>query len=544
MRLSRLLLATMREEPSGGHPPGFKRLIRAGYIRATPGGVSLLPLGVRLMQRVGAALALPLEDAGWAQILIAARGPSAVRQRGRAPGPAVGEQVWSPQPPPPTLAALIDSYKRLPLKAYQAVWRDQASIEGDPFPSNLRRILQAWLLADPAEAEGHCLELETTVLTSLRSLGLNPATSGPAAQPTGPIEVSVRSDESGADRLGCSQCGFLASQAAAGVVPSAAEATPQLPMERVATPGADTILGLCTSLGIAPERTAKVMLFAGKPAGVSEDQVLMVLVRGEREVSWRKVAWASGWRDLRWAEAAEVARIGAVSGYASPVGLAHAWVLVDRAVAESTNLVTGANESGFHLCNTTCGRDYTPWRVADLASAVPGDLCPRCGAGLEKQGGVLLGMQAVLLPEASDPIGKYTDRGGATRPLAGLYLEIDLTTLIAVLAQQQADGRGLAWRPAAAPFVAHVIGVPPFEEQALGLYSALRAQGVDALLDDREVSPGVKMKDADLIGMPVRIAVSQQSTAGGGAEVTGRRSGESRIVPIEAVASEVERQMS
>jgi len=142
-----------------------------------------------------------------------------------------------------------------------------------------------------------------------------------------------------------------------------------------------------------------------------------------------------------------------------------------------------------------------------------------------------------MLPDLGVRLGSYMDRSGAAAPLTGICLALDMTTVVGSLAAGFGDDRGLGWPRLAAPFLAHVIGLPSCEEQAAELYASLIAQGVEAVLDDRQASPGVKLKDADLIGVPVRVVISTKSLAAGGAEVTGRTSGETQIVPIQDVGS-------
>lgn len=540
MRLSAYLPATTREDPSGTLPAGYRRLVRAGYVRqAATGEVLWLPLGLRLVTRLADHLADVLGTQGWAPVLAFPRTPPGVDGLEAGEMPPIGAPDAPRRPPPAGLTSLVGSYKRLPLKAFQIAWRRQPPQEGDPFPSPVRLVLEAWAVTDRPDVPVIGKELAVCLGDALLELGLEAVISHLSREPGSPMELCIGASGSGSEMLGCSECGFVARPASTAVADVPLDGAPLLPLERVATPGSDSILALCTFLGIPPERTAKAMLFAGKPPGEERDQAVMVMVRGDRDVSWQKLAWASGWRELRRASPGEVEAIGAVPGFASPVGLMHPWILVDQAVANSRNLVTGANQAGFHLLNTTCGRDYAPWRVADLGVGKPGDACPACGAGLRRETGVLLGACSPRLPELGDLLGSFADRNGGAAPLAGVSLEADLTTAVGMLADEQADDRGLAWRPLVAPFATHVIAMPSCEAPALELHAALILQGIDVLLDDRVASPGAKLKDADLIGLPVRVVVSQKSMAAGGAELTPRAAGEPRIVALEDVGSEI-----
>jgi prolyl-tRNA synthetase len=354
-----------------------------------------------------------------------------------------------------------------------------------------------------------------------------------------PIDLLARSAASQAAMLGCPKCAWLSRACSTPVAAPILSEEAMLEPERLPTPGADSITELCRQLGIPPERTAKAMMFSGSPPGDAGAQTLMALVRGDREVSEQKLSWVSGWTGLRKALPAEIEQIGAVPGYASPVGLDHPWVVVDQDVARARNLATGANAAGYHLIHTSYGRDYSAWLVADLVAAAEGDACPRCGAKLESQQGCLLGLCYPLLPEHRGGLGSLPDQAGRAGALAGVALDFDVTSALGALAGEQSDEQGLSWTPALAPFQALILGLTPCESQAVEVYLALRGQGVPVLLDDRDCSAGVKFKDADLIGIPLRVVVSPKSIAAGGAEIALRADGAKKIVPLEAIEDEI-----
>ena len=544
MRLSQFPLATLREEPSGDLPAGFRRLLRAGYIRGGGADAIWLPLGVKWLARVTDHLAESLERRGWTRVHTVAPGWPENSDTREIAQPAIGSQSWSPRPPSPVLTNLIHSYKRLPLRAFQLGWRRRQTQEGDSLPSPMRLVLDAWAITGQSELQELGKELARVAEEMVRDLGLDVMAAPLSDGPNAPVEFCTHALGRGAPMLGCARCGWISRPPCTPVAGAAPGGEAVLDAERVATPGANSITELCAQLGIVPEQTAKAMLFAGTPPGVSQHRLLMVMVRGEREVSWQKVGWASGWSDLRRALPTEVEEIGAVAGYASPIGLAHSWVLVDQDVASSRNLATGANEAGYHLVNTNYGRDYSAWQVADLVTAGDGDACPNCGSLLSQQNGYLLGTATSLYPERGLRLGDFVNGSGETASLAGAFLDLDVTTILGALAEEQADERGLAWRPTLAPFKAEILGLPPCEAQALELYMDLAEQGVRVLLDDREMTAGVKFKDADLIGLPVRVVISPKSIAAGGAEITARAVGERFIVPLDSVGREIDKYAS
>ena len=189
--------------------------------------------------------------------------------------------------------------------------------------------------------------------------------------------------------LGCGKCAFV-SRPEMAPVRLQAQTEAALPLERVATPDADTIARLSECLGISATQTAKVVFLTG----IGEDgdaRTLMIVLRGDRAVSLPKVSTLCSLRSLRGATDAEVSATGAVPGYTSPIGLEYRWVVVDPSVAEGRNLVAGANATGYHLRNVNFGRDFQAQVVGDVLAAESGDACPLCGGGLQEQRGVVVG---------------------------------------------------------------------------------------------------------------------------------------------------------
>jgi prolyl-tRNA synthetase len=240
----------------------------------------------------------------------------------------------------------------------------------------------------------------------------------------------------------------------------------------------------------------------------------MALVRGDMEAGVAKLRRAVGAARLRPADAAAVRSVGAAAGYASPVGLAAEalHVVVDELVAVTPNLVSGANEPGYHLLNVCCGRDYQPHQVADIAVAFQGAECPRCAAPLEIGDSVELASLQGLGPELSQALGAtYQARDGHARPLWIGWYALELDRLLACIAEGHRDEHGLTLPASVAPYAVYLIalgGDAALAERADRLYAELRGSGLDVLYDDRDVSAGVKFNDADLVGIPLRITVS------------------------------------
>lgn len=539
MRMSRLFTQTLREAPAGTELPGQQFLLRAGYAAPVSAGIqAALPLAERSLQRLETACrqALALEDAQELSLPLA-------QPADLAPGTpfsdAAGRAMVIASDPLPALAALlpshIRSYRQLPatLVSTGPTWQDLPRPRGGWLHGRYDRSLQVFTLCPDASTVNAAAERTILALRRLHERIQLPAhllEDGEGARWFFPFPAG---DDTA---LTCSECGYTASSAMARFRREDDSAEAPLPLEKVATPHCPTIDSLAQFLGVPAARTAKaVFLTAEMPGG---PQLIFVVVRGDRDLSEEKLIRLLGARSLRPATDAEIQAVGAVPGYASPVGLDGAWVIVDEEIPISPNRVSGANEEGYHLLNVTYGRDYTARQVADLALAPSGAPCPRCGAALREENGVFTArIAAVSLPGCT-----FVDETGQTRALRLLRVELPLYRLLACLAEAHHDERGLVLPPAAAPFDVFLVmlgsktGQP--ETEAAALYDRLQEAGLDVLLDDRAESPGVKFNDADLIGAPLRVTVGERSLKAGGVEMK-PRAGEITVLPLAEAAEKI-----
>lgn len=315
------------------------------------------------------------------------------------------------------------------------------------------------------------------------------------------LELPVLSDAQGdvyapypagkTEALRCPSCGYFAprEQAEIGRQPIAEEA---LPLERVWTPGCNTIESLARYLNIPTARTAKALMFTR----LADGEFIFVVVRGDTTLNPHKLAALVG--EVRPATEEEIRAAGAVPGYASPIGLRRGRVLVDAWIPLSPNLVAGANEEGYHLKNVNYGRDYAAQQVADLIWAEAGALCPKQDGKLEALTVLPLQVDGNLLEE----------------------------NLLRALAETHHDAVGLRWPPAIAPFDIYLLDVPGKEMDtravATELYEQLTSAGLEVLFDDRDERAGVKFTDADLLGIPWRITVGERGLKEGHLEVKDR----------------------
>ncbi|HET6746176.1 MAG TPA: YbaK/EbsC family protein, partial [Candidatus Limnocylindria bacterium] len=312
-----------------------------------------------------------------------------------------------------------------------------------------------------------------------------------------------------------------------------------MPAEEVATPGTDTIASLAALLGLGTDRTAKATFFVA-----SDGRLLTAIVRGDFDVNETKLVNAvKAVGGLRPATVEEIRAAGMEPGYASPIGARETTVVVDDLAARSPNLVAGANRSGYHLRNVNVGRDFTPDLVADITNAREGDPCPNCGEPVTLRKGIEVGNIFKLGTDFTEKLGAtyLAEDGSRHHVVMGSY-GIGLGRAMACIVEEHHDDKGIIWPDGVAPYPAQLVALGAGKDPAVGeaaedLYHRLTDAGVEVLYDDRDESPGVKLTDAELLGMPMTITISTRSLAAGGAEVTRRASGERSVQRIDDVVS-------
>jgi prolyl-tRNA synthetase len=380
------------------------------------------------------------------------------------------------------------------------------------FPSNMRTPGFGWLVrAGYVTRENEILPLGKQAIEHLTNLSSDPSFLFHLSFPvisnehetyfpisTGSIEV-----------IHCPSCKYTERKELAQFKKTPFSQEEQLPVEKVSTPDCSTIESLANFLNIPKEKTAKALMYTR----ISDNQFVFVVVRGDMTLSEAKLKNTVG--NVHLATPEEITNAGAAAGYASPVGLnaKRAIILVDDLIPQSPNLAAGANETGYHLLNSNCGRDYSADMVADLIQAKEGDACFQCD-------NALLAISATSL---------------ATRS------EFDFENILLALAETYHDDKGLAFPKSAAPFDVYLMHIPGKEINTLAkaeeLYNSLQNAGITALFDDRDERAGVKFNDADLIGCPVRITVGEKNLKEGMVELKPRKEKENQTIFLEDVIS-------
>jgi prolyl-tRNA synthetase len=348
-----------------------------------------------------------------------------------------------------------------------------------------------------------------------------------ALTPTGEDEI-----------IHCPACGYAANlekaQARKGDPPTEAP----LPLEEIATPGIKTIDGLASFVGAPTSRTLKAVFYS------ADGRVVFAAIRGDLDINEVKLKNLLKCHELRLATEEEVTKAGLVAGSASPLGLKGIPTVGDESIALGANLVAGANREGYHVKNVNYPRDFQVDTMADIAAAAAGQGCPHCSTPLKAEQGIEVGHVFKLGTFISQKLGaSFLDREGISHPIVMGSYGIGVGRLLAAIVELHHDERGITWPPSIAPYQVYMCPLTGDSSHvaqiAEELYQQLLGAGVEVLYDDREESPGVKFNDADLIGIPLRLVLSQRSLEKDSAEVKRRTEKQPSLLPIEGLAAQV-----
>jgi prolyl-tRNA synthetase len=575
--MSRAFGETLREAPAGIESAGHQMLLRAGYVRQVGQGIfAFLPLGWRALQRIATVLREEIEAIGGVEVSLPVVHPAELwRTSGRYW--SVGAELarfadrrdrglvlaMTHEEVVALLAAgEIRSHRQLPRLVYQiqTKWRD------DPRPRAGLIRTREFTMKDSYSLDADQAGLDRQYEAHFRAYERIFARCGlpviAVGSDVGMMGGSAAHEFVYLSALGedtivlCDSCGNSQNRQVAVSVKLPAAAEEPRPLERVHTPGATTIEALAEMLDVPASRTAKVVFVVATEPATGDDEegdaaarLVVAVVRGDCTLNENKLANLLGASQLRPMTAEEIAAIGAVPGSASPIGLRGATVVADRLVAESANLVAGANEEGWHLLNSNPGRDYRPDYVADIAAADADDACTVCGAALRTERGVEVGNIFKLGTRYSAAFGaSFRDAEGNEHPVVMGSYGIGLGRLLACVAEEHHDERGLCLPVGVAPHDVHLVSLAAGGGEVLAAAerccAALGAAGVDVLFDDRGERAGVSFADADLIGLPLRVTVSERSRSAGGVEVRRRSGGASEIVSEEALVGHVQGELA
>ncbi|HXF76701.1 MAG TPA: proline--tRNA ligase [Methylomirabilota bacterium] len=540
MRASRLLLATLKETPADAEVVSHQLMLRAGMIR------KIEQIVREEMNRAGAQeLLMPIasqaelwqESGRWEMY-----GKELVRFKDRHErdfclGPTHEEVVTD------LIRRAVRSYRELPLNLYQIQTKFRDEVRPRFGLMRGREFIMKDAYSFHTDVEDCRREYENMVQTYKRIFTRCGLRFRPVEADTGAIGGSLSHEfqvlaEAGEDAIvSCDRCDYAANAEKAEVRAERpagrdiAEKPPKL--EKVATPGKKTVAQVAAFLKLPADKFIKTLVYR-----TDSGEFVAALARGDHEINELKLKKILGCNEVHLAdESAVAAATGVAPGFLGPIGL-QLRMVADLAVQGMREAATGANQPDAHFIHVDQERDFTPSMFGDLRFAAAGDRCPRCEQGkLESYRGIEVGQVFYLGTKYSQSMGAtFLDAEGRERPIEMGCYGIGISRLVAAAIEQNHDANGIIWPIAIAPF--HVLLLPiNYKDQAVRaaadrLYHELQRGGVEVLLDDRDERPGVKFKDADLIGIPWRVTIGARGLEKGAIELRRRQDGKTEEIPL------------
>ncbi len=565
MRFQELFGRTLRDAPAEVELISHQLAVRAGLVRPLAGGLhAWLPLGLRVLRRLEAIFRAELNELGGQEMLLPGIQPAELwQQSGRWPGSLNGDLLRFQnrdgrhyvlgaafeEALTAVVAHEIASYRDLPRLIYQirARYRDAARTQDGLFGLRESVVAEAYSLdRTPADLAAVQERLFVACQRVFSRAGVHPLV---LETLDGGCEFAVLHPQGHAVMARCDRCGYATRAELARVAPPAMTSGALATLEKVATPDCRTIEDVARFLGVETRQTLKAVFFVR-----DDTELVFVVIRGDLEVSEAKLLASLGGGALRAATEAEIRAAGAEPGYASPVGLAvrtaeqpgGVTVVADRSLQSGVNFVAGANEAGYHLTGVNYPRDFAVTLLVDIARPGDGSVCGRCEAGtLQLERVFVLGYCSQPGTRYSERMdATYLDEAGQSKPVVLSCCGIELERLAAAIIERHHDAAGIVWPRSVAPFAVHIVTLgkePLYHEQGRALYLELRRAGLDVLLDDRDERPGVKFADADLIGAPLRVTVSQRALERNTLEGKWRHSEERFDIPLVGAAATIVR---
>lgn len=555
MRATALLAPTLREAPADAEVVSHRLLLRAGFIRRVAAGVyNYLPLTMRVLKKIERIIREEMDRQGGQELLMPIMQPAELWQesgrwdvygpelfrlkdrhdRNFALGPTHEEVITA------LVRGEVSSYKQLPLLLYQIQnkYRDERRprfglMRGREF---IMKDLYSFDRDEKGLAESY-MKMHEAYNRVFQRCGLR---FRPVEADSGAIggnesqEFMVLAESGEASILFCEsdRCDYAANVERAAQINPPDNAKEDLDiLTEKETPECRTVEEVTRVLGIPPQRIIKTLLYE------TDTEVVAVLVRGDREVNEIKLLNLLGCLRVDLAGENTILKVtGAARGFSGPVGLKGVKIIADLEVSSMSNAAAGANRDHFHYINVNPGRDFSIDILTDVRMVEAGEPCPRCGQKLNAARGIEVGQIFKLGAKYSKILGAtYLDESGKSKPIIMGCYGIGVTRTMAAAIEQNNDQDGIIWPAAIAPFHAVVVpvNIKDAEQAALAenIYERLTAAGVEVLLDNRAERAGVKFKDADLIGYPLRITVGSKAVSEKKFEVKVRRTGEVTMVP-------------
>ncbi|MEP9410679.1 MAG: proline--tRNA ligase [Candidatus Brocadia sp.] len=553
MKWSQTLIPTLKESPSEAEIDSHKLMIRAGLIRRiTSGAYAYLPLGTLVLNKVIDIVREEMNRAGAVEVFLPALQPlDLLEESGRlsvfgddlitfedrhgkttALGPTHEEIITD------IVRNEINSYRQLPITFYQiqtkfrdetrprfGVLRSKEFIMKDAYSFDLD--YEGLNRSYKSMYDAYCRIFDRCGLDYIVCEADSGAMGGDVSH-----EFMVPSQVGEDVLIRCMKCGYSANRERAEAAPIPRENNTTLqPIKEISTPNKHTIQEVSDFLKVKPSQMVKTMIY------ISDGQPVAVLLRGDHEVNETKLTKLLGQETVALADHTTIEHVtGARVGFAGPVGL-QIKIIADQAVSILRNFVTGANKSDVHLLNVNPERDFIIDRIADVRYVTKGDKCPKCNHEIDISQGIEIGHVFKLGTKYSDALkAKFLDANGKEKSIIMGCYGIGVNRIIAALIERSHDENGIIWPLSLAPY--KVIIIPVNVNDAVSMKMAnqiydelINVAGVEVLLDDRDQRPGVKFKDADLIGIPIKIVIGKKFTETKELEIKLRKSGETFLTP-------------
>ena len=545
MRLSKMYVRTLRELPAEAEIPSHILLLRTGMIRKLASGIyGFMPLGWRSLHKIENIIREEMDKSGAQEILMSAIQPAELwEESGR--WSAYGPELWRIKDRNgrdfclgPTHEEIftdivrdgVSSYRQLPLNLYQIQhkYRDEARPRFGLMRS--REFIMKDAYSFDKDQEGLDKSYDDMYDAYTRIFTRCGLTFRPVEADSGAIggnashEFTALSEVGESDIAYCESCSMAANveKAACRDAEPSPESEAMLELQEVHTPGTKTIEEVAGFLNIDKTKTIKALLFEKYDEDGKADGYVAAFVRGDRDLNMIKLVNALNIPEhaIAFADESKLeAAIGAVGGFTGPIGLHDCTVVVDSELVGLKNLCAGACKLDHHILNVNYGRDYEGDIVTDLKVLKEGDPCPVCGAPIKHTRGIEVGQVFKLGTKYSKAMNAiYKDENQQDHPLVMGCYGIGVSRTLAAVIEQHHDEDGIVWPVSVAPYHAIVTLVKPKDEEqakvAEEIYQSLLTAGVEAVIDDRDERPGVKFKDADLLGFPIRITVGKRAGEG------------------------------
>jgi prolyl-tRNA synthetase len=563
MRLSQLIGQRIKETPKDAQTASHIFLLRGGYVRPVSAGIySLLPLAKRITAKIERIVREEMDAIDGQEVLMPVVLPQELwDESGRSE--SVGPELlrFKDRNGKPMLLGMTheeavvhmarseaNSYRQLPFMLYQiqTKYRDEARPRGGLIRVREFTMKDAYSFhASQEDLDTYYQKAHAAYGRIFQRVGLRDVAS--IQSDTGMMGGAVSHEfmaiaDCGEDTLFMSPDRRYKANKEVATARLAFHTEPMAELEKVHTPGRQTIEEVAGFLGIPANRTGKAVFYTD-----AEGQILIfAMIRGDLEVNETKLRNHLRTREVKFATDDMIRAAGAEPGYASPVGLdaAHVRIIVDPSVAQSNNLVVGANEAGYHYRNFNFSRDLAGGEVLDIAAVREGDPCPLTGEPLEMYRGIEVGNIFQLGTKYTESMNcTYLDANGKAKPMIMGCYGIGIGRTMAAVIEQCHDEYGPVWPMSIAPYQVHLCAINPKKEEvaqaAEKLYAELQGRGIEVLYDDRGEKAGFMFNDADLIGVPVRLIVSPKTVEAGHVELKMRDGSRHDTVPAATVVDDV-----